>query len=72
MTKLELLANVLEYMEQHITEDIHTDDIARACYCSRSSLESFEVSDLEAVLRRIGIGEIVDLENLTHGFNELR
>lgn len=39
MNKLSLLAEVLEYIEQHISEDIHTDDIAKACFCSRSSLE---------------------------------
>ena len=57
MTKLELLANVLEYMEQHITEDIHTDDIARACYCSRSSLEKlfrcmYNISVRDYLIRR--------------------
>jgi len=39
MEHLELLAQALEYIEQHITEEIRTDDIAEACYCSRSSLE---------------------------------
>ena len=39
MEHLELLAKALEYIEQHITEEIHTEDIASACYCSRSSLE---------------------------------
>ncbi len=39
MQHLDLLAEALEYIEKHITEDIHTEDIATACYCSRSSLE---------------------------------
>lgn len=39
MPHLELLAQALEYIEMHITEDIHTEDIAAACFCSRSSLE---------------------------------
>ena len=39
MNKLELLANALEYIEVHITEDLCTEDIAKACFCSRSSLE---------------------------------
>ena len=34
MNKAELLADVLEYMEQHLNDNITT-----ACYCSRSTLE---------------------------------
>ncbi|MBO4474237.1 MAG: helix-turn-helix domain-containing protein [Clostridiales bacterium] len=57
MSKLALLANVLEYMEQHITEDIHTEDIAAACYCSRSSLEKlfrcvYHISVRDYLIRR--------------------
>ena len=57
MSHLELLTKALEYMEQHITEDIHTDDIARACYCSRSSLEKIfryvnHISVHEYIIRR--------------------
>lgn len=57
MSHLELLAKALEYVEQHITEDIHTDDIARACYCSRSSLEKIfryvnHISVREYIIRR--------------------
>lgn len=57
MSNLELLANVLEYIEQHITEDIHTDDIASACYCSRSSLEKifrfvYRISVRDYLIRR--------------------
>ncbi len=39
MNNMELLANALEYMESHLGEDIHTEDVARACYCSKSTLE---------------------------------
>lgn len=57
MNKLELLANVLEYIEGHITEDIHTDDIAKAVYCSRSSLEKLfrfanHISVRDYIMRR--------------------
>ena len=57
MSTLELLANVLEYIEQHITEDIHTDDIAKACFCSRSSLEKIfrfanHISVRDYIIRR--------------------
>ncbi len=36
---MELLATALEYMEQHLGDDIKTDDVAVACYCSKSTLE---------------------------------
>ena len=39
MGKLELLAEALEYMEQHLQEDLHTEEIAAACYCSKSTIE---------------------------------
>ena len=57
MSHLELLAKALEYVEHHITEDIHTDDIARACFCSRSSLEKIfryvnHISVREYIIRR--------------------
>ena len=38
-SKLELLAEALEYLEQHLQEDLHTEDIAAACYCSKSTIE---------------------------------
>lgn len=57
MSHLELLAKALEYVEHHITEDIHTDDIARECFCSRSSLEKIfryvnHISVREYIIRR--------------------
>lgn len=39
MNKMELLADALEYMEQHLKDNITTEDVAAACYCSRSTLE---------------------------------
>ncbi len=39
MDKLEILAKALEYMEQHLEEDIRAEDIAGICYCSKSTLE---------------------------------
>jgi len=37
--KLNLLAQSLEYIEQHLTETIKTEDIAKAVFCSKSTLE---------------------------------
>jgi len=39
MNNMELLANALTYMENHLDKEIKTDDVASACYCSKSTLE---------------------------------
>lgn len=39
MNKLELLSMSLAYVEDHLCEDIKTEDVARDCYCSKSTLE---------------------------------
>ena len=39
MQNIELLVASLEYMEEHLRDDIKTEDVATACYCSKSSLE---------------------------------
>ena len=39
MGNMELLANALEYLETHLEEDVRTEDVAGACYCSKSTLE---------------------------------
>lgn len=39
MSKVELLANALEYIEKHLTQELKTENIAKACFCSKSTLE---------------------------------
>lgn len=39
MENLELLARALEYMENHLQEELRTENVAAACFCSRSTLE---------------------------------
>lgn len=39
MGNLELLATAIAYMEEHMQEDIRTEDVANACYCSKSTIE---------------------------------
>ncbi len=39
MQNVELLLAALEYMEMHLKQDIKTEDVAKACYCSKSTLE---------------------------------
>ena len=39
MSNMELLATALEYVENHLEKDIRTEDVAQACFCSKSTLE---------------------------------
>lgn len=39
MQNVELLVASLEYMENHLSDDIKTEDVAAACFCSKSTLE---------------------------------
>lgn len=39
MGNLELLVTAISYLEEHMQEDIRTEDVANACYCSKSTLE---------------------------------
>ena len=39
MNNMDLLSISLAYMEDHLCEDIKTEDVARECYCSKSTLE---------------------------------
>lgn len=39
MSKVELLSEALDYIENNIYEDITADDVAKACYCSKSYLQ---------------------------------
>lgn len=39
MGNMELLAAALEYLENHLEEDVRTEEVARACFCSKSTLE---------------------------------
>lgn len=39
MRNLELLMASLEYIEAHLSDNIRTEDVAAACFCSKSTLE---------------------------------
>lgn len=39
MRRVELLLTSLEYIEGHLRDDIKTEDVAAACFCSKSTLE---------------------------------
>lgn len=39
MNNMDLLAGALQYMEDHICDEIRTEDVAAACFCSKSTLE---------------------------------
>lgn len=57
MAKLEVLADVLEYIEMHLTEELKTEDIARAVFSSKSTIEKMfrevnHISVHDYVIRR--------------------
>lgn len=39
MQNVELLMASLEYIEKHLSDEIRTEDVAAACFCSKSTLE---------------------------------
>lgn len=57
MQKIELLMSALEYIEIHLGDDLKTEDIALACFCSKSTLEKIfrnvhDISVHEYIIRR--------------------
>lgn len=39
MNNIEILANAFEFIEKNLTNEIKTQDVADACYCSKSVLD---------------------------------
>jgi AraC family transcriptional regulator len=39
MQQLEIMNDAFAYIENHLSENIKTEDVAAACYCSKTSLE---------------------------------
>ena len=39
MNNMEILANAFSFIEDNLHNDIRTQDVAEACYCSKSVLE---------------------------------
>ena len=57
MQHMELLLAALEYIEIHLCDEIRTEDIAAACFCSKSTLEKLfrrvhSISVHEYIIRR--------------------
>ena len=57
MQRIELLMTALEYIEIHLRDEIKTEDIASACFCSKSTLEKLfrsvhNISVHEYIVRR--------------------
>ncbi len=71
MSQISLLANSLYYIEEHLTSNIKTEDIAAACYCSKSTLEKMfqclnHISIRDYIVRRrMTLAAKVLLENPT-------
>ena len=57
MQHIELLMAALEYIENHLSDEIRTKDITAACFCSKSTLEKLfrrvhNISVHEYIVRR--------------------
>ncbi len=57
MKTIDLLATALSYIEEHLQEDICTEEVAGACFCSKSTLEKLfrnvnHISVHDYVIRR--------------------
>lgn len=57
MQNIELLMAALEYIEVHLRDEIKTEDVAAACFCSKSTLEKLfrsvhQISVHEYLVRR--------------------
>lgn len=69
MRNLELLVVSLEYIEEHLGDDIRTEDLAEACFCSKSTLEKMyrcvcHISVHDYVVRRRMMRAARDLTKL--------
>lgn len=62
MNKLTLLASALEYIEENLAEELKTDDIAMACFCSKSTLEK-----LFMCINHMSIREYIVRRRMTRG-----
>lgn len=57
MGKLELLSDALDYIEQHLTEELNTEEVAKYCFCSKSTIDKLfremnRISIHDYVIRR--------------------
>lgn len=57
MRNMELLLLSLDYIEKHLCDNIRTEDVAAACFCSKSTLEKLfryvnDISVHEYIIRR--------------------
>lgn len=66
MQKLEILTTALEYIEQNISKTIRTEEVAQACYCSKTSLEHIFRS-----LQNISVHDYVVRRRMTLAGREL-
>ena len=72
MGNMELLATALEYMETHLEEDVRTEDVAKDCFCSKSTLEKLfrcvmNISVHDYMVRR----RMMKAAKLLHGNQEV-
>ncbi len=66
MGNLELLACALSYIEEHLEEEICTEDIADACYCSKSTVDKLFRS-----INRISVRDYIVRRRMTKAARRL-
>lgn len=72
MGNMELLATALEYVETHLEEDVRTEDVAKSCFCAKSTLEKLfrcvmSISVHDYMVRR----RMMKAAKLLHGNTEV-
>lgn len=60
MNKIEILTTALEYIEDNLSSEITTEDVAGACYCSKAALEK-----LFRCLNRMSVHDYVIRRRMT-------
>lgn len=67
MEKLDILQTALTYIEDNLINDIHTEDIAEHCYCSKSTLEK-----LFKCINRISVHDYIIRRRMVYAARILR
>ncbi len=60
MNNIEILANAFSFIEDNLHNDIKTQDVANACYCSKSALEK-----IFRCIGRLGVHEYIIKRRMT-------
>ena len=67
MKNLDILQAALTYIEDNLTRDVHTEDIAKHCYCSKSTIEK-----LFKCINRISVRDYIIRRRMVYAARLLR